>query len=244
MEQRIKILEEKGLEREDMVASLQLEVDDLKTKICHCNFPRSRPSSREGTREVPFELEYASDSEYVAPSVVTALVLIDVEVVRDPSLALRFRDNEEEGLIVMETRESLPSVADPQENEVPILIRVSLPPPVYQESVRSGQCCIHSNGVLKKTSFCQGHSHPKLLELKTQGCRVHNSSTLSCSQWFPSQGLFPSGYLSTNSYRTHFNCLLSKGLRVVGGDELSSSHKDERASTFSSIQVLGKSGGE
>ena len=50
------------------------------------------------------------------------------------------------------------------------------------------------------TEVCQGHSHPKLLELKTQGHRVHNSSALSCSQWFPSQGLFPSGYLSTNSY--------------------------------------------
>ena len=47
---------------------------------------------------------------------------------------------------------------------------------------------------------CQGHSHPKLLELKTQGRRVHNSSTLSCSHWFPGQRLFPSGYLSTNLY--------------------------------------------
>ena len=94
------------------------------------------------------------------------------------------------------------------------------------------------------TTECQGHSHPKLLELKTQGHRVHNSSALSCSQWFPGQRLFPLGYLSTNSYRTHFNCLLIKGLRVVGGDELSSSCKDERASTFSSIQVFGKSGGE
>ena len=42
----------------------------------------------------------------------------------------------------------------------------------------------------------------------------------------------------------HFNCLLIKGLRVVGGDESNSSHKDKRASMFSSIQVLGKSGGE
>ena len=42
----------------------------------------------------------------------------------------------------------------------------------------------------------------------------------------------------------HFNCLIIKGLRVVGGDESSSSHKDKRASTFSSIQVFGKSGGE
>ena len=49
---------------------------------------------------------------------------------------------------------------------------------------------------------------------------------------------------STNSYRMHFNCLLIKGLRVVGGDESSSNCKDERASTFSSIQVLSKSGGE
>ena len=94
------------------------------------------------------------------------------------------------------------------------------------------------------TAECQGHSHPKLLELKTQGCRVHNSSTLPCSQWFPGQRLFPSGYLSTNSYRTHFNCLSIKGLHIVGSDESNSSHKDERASTFSSIQVLGKSGGE
>ena len=94
------------------------------------------------------------------------------------------------------------------------------------------------------TPECQGHSHPKLLELKKQGRRVHNSSALSCSQWFPGQGLFPSGYLSTNLYQTHFNCLLIKGLRVVGGDELSSSCKGKRMSMFSSVQILGKSGGE
>ena len=35
-----------------------------------------------------------------------------------------------------------------------------------------------------------------------------------------------------------------KGLRVVGSDESSSSHKDKRTSTFSSVRILGKSGGE
>ena len=157
MEQCIKFLEEEGLEREDMVVSLQVEVDDLKTKVCHCTVPQSRPLSREGSREVPFELEYASDSEYIAPFVVTALVPIDMEVVHNPSLALRFGDDEEEGLIIVETRESSPSVADPQENDVPIPVQVSSPPPVYQELVCSGQCCIHLNGPLKKLSFYPYH---------------------------------------------------------------------------------------
>ena len=102
---------------------------------------------------MPFKLEYASDLEYMAPSVVTALIPIDVEVAHNPSLASQFGDDEEEGSIVMETRESLPSVADPQENEVSILIRVTSPPPVYQESACLGQCCVCSNGALKKTSF-------------------------------------------------------------------------------------------
>ena len=39
MEQRIRILGEEGLEREDMVASLQVELDDLKMKICRCTAP-------------------------------------------------------------------------------------------------------------------------------------------------------------------------------------------------------------
>ena len=122
-------------------------------KICCCNVPCSRPLSGEETREVPFELEYASDSEYMAPSVVVTLVPIDVEIVRDPSLVSWFRDDEEEGSVVVETRELSPSMADLQENVVPILIWVTLPPPVYQESVRSGQHCVHSNGVLEKSSF-------------------------------------------------------------------------------------------
>ena len=57
----------------------------------------------------------------------------------------------------MESRESSPSIADLQENDVPIPVWVSSPPPMYQELVRSGQCCICSNGPLKKSSYHPYH---------------------------------------------------------------------------------------
>ena len=61
---------------------------------------------------------------------------------------------------------------------------------------------------------------------------------------FQAKGYFRRATCPLNSYRTHFNCLLIKGLRVIGGDESSSSCKDKRTSTFSLVQVFGKSGGE
>ena len=58
---------------------------------------------RSGTCEDLFELEYTSDSNYVVPLMVTALVPINAEVVCDPLLVSRFGDDEEEGLVVEET---------------------------------------------------------------------------------------------------------------------------------------------
>ena len=178
MEQRVKFLEEEGLEREDMVTLLQIKVDDLKTKICCCEAPCSRLLSGEGTREVPFELEYASDSEYIAPSVVMALVPIEVEVVRNPSLVSQFGDDEEEDSIVVETRELSPSVADPQENNVLIPIWVSSPPLVYQELVCLGQCCIRLNGLLKKSSF---HPYCRSDTFMGMPAGLHSTKDLCCN---------------------------------------------------------------
>ena len=56
-------------------------------------------------------------------------------------------------MVVEETRELSASVADPQENEIPILVRVSSPLPQYHESVHEGQHCICSDSPLKKSSF-------------------------------------------------------------------------------------------
>ena len=41
MEEKVCILEEEGLAREEMIASLQVKVEDLQTKICCCNKPES-----------------------------------------------------------------------------------------------------------------------------------------------------------------------------------------------------------
>ena len=77
-------LEVEGLEREDMVASLQAKVDCLQTKICCCNKATSRPLSGNGTREDPFKLEYVEESKYHPPPVITSLVPIEVKEEHNP----------------------------------------------------------------------------------------------------------------------------------------------------------------
>ena len=49
MEARMHILEEEGLVREEMITSLQAEVDGLQSKICRCNEATSRPLSGAGS---------------------------------------------------------------------------------------------------------------------------------------------------------------------------------------------------
>ena len=76
------------------------------------------------TRESPFELEYTEDEEYIAPPVVTSLVLIEAEEECDPLQALRCRDDKEEDSMVDETVESSEDKGGPQENKVPLPIRI------------------------------------------------------------------------------------------------------------------------
>ena len=78
-------MEEEGLVREEMIASLQAEVDSLQTKICRCNETVPRPSSGNGSQDDPFTLEYAEENEYHPPPVVTSLVPIEVEEEHNPS---------------------------------------------------------------------------------------------------------------------------------------------------------------
>ena len=85
LEDQMHSLERERLERENMIALLQIEVDSLQTRICHCNEATSRPLSGSGSREDPFTLEYAEENEYHPPLVVTSLVPIEVEEERDPS---------------------------------------------------------------------------------------------------------------------------------------------------------------
>ena len=153
MEARMHILEEEGLVREEMIASLQAEVDNLQTKICHCHETVPRPSSRNGSQDNPFTLEYVEENEYHPPPVVTALVPIKVEEERDPSRVLRFGDDKDEELVVEETVESSEDEEVPQENEVPLPVCLSSPPPAYAPSVCSGQCCKRSRGPLKSISY-------------------------------------------------------------------------------------------
>ena len=87
MEARMHILEEEGLVREEMIASLQAKVDVLQSKICRCNETVPRPSSGNGSQDDPFTLEYTEENKYLPPLVVTALVPIEVEEERDPSRA-------------------------------------------------------------------------------------------------------------------------------------------------------------
>ena len=156
MEECVRILEEESVVKAAMIRSLSSEVDFLKEQVCRCKEEGSRPMLGSRTHKDPFELEYTLDSNYVAPPMVTTLVLVNAEVVCDPSLVSRFGDDEE-GSVVEETRELSASITDPQENKIPILVQVNLPLPVYQESVCLGQCCIRSNGLLKKSLFYPYH---------------------------------------------------------------------------------------
>ena len=49
LEDWLRVLKVEGLEREDMVASLQAKVDSLQSKICWCNEATTRPLSGNGT---------------------------------------------------------------------------------------------------------------------------------------------------------------------------------------------------
>ena len=87
MEEHIRVLEEEGTVKTAMIHLLFLEVDGLKERICHCEEDGPRPVSGSGTCDDPFELKYALESEYMAPPIVTTLVPVDAEVIRDPLLA-------------------------------------------------------------------------------------------------------------------------------------------------------------
>ena len=57
LEEHMHLLEEEGLVWEEMIASLQAEVDGLQLKICCCNEVTSRLLSGSGTWESPFKLK-------------------------------------------------------------------------------------------------------------------------------------------------------------------------------------------
>ena len=158
LEERMHVLEEEGLVQEEMIASLQAEVDGLQSKICHCNEAMSRPLSGSGTRESSFELEYADESEYHPPPVVTSLIPIEAKEL-NPSQASRFGDDEEEESAMEEAVESSEDEVVPQENEVPLPVQIVSPPPAYAPSVCSGQHCKCSCSPLKMISYHPYH-HP------------------------------------------------------------------------------------
>ena len=54
-----------------------------------------------------------------------------------------------------ETRDSLESIAAPEENKV--LIPVHSPPPDYHQSVCEGQCCVCHDSLLKESSYHPYH---------------------------------------------------------------------------------------
>ena len=153
LEDRMLILEQDGLEQEDMVALLQAKVDSLQLKICHYNEVTSRLLSGSGSREDPFTLEYAEENEYHPALVVTSLVPIEVEEERDPSRASQFGDDEEEDSVIEEAVESSEDEEVPQENEVPLPIHLASLLPTYAPSVCSSQRCKRSCGALKTISY-------------------------------------------------------------------------------------------
>ena len=59
--------------------------------------------------------------------------------------------------MVEETVESSEDEEVPQENEVPLPVRLTSPPPAYAPSVCSSQHCKHSRGALKTVSFHPYH---------------------------------------------------------------------------------------
>ena len=109
--------------------------------------------SGSGTRKSPFELEYADESEYHPPLVITSLVPIKVMEERDPSRASRFGDDKEEDSVIKEAVESSEDEEVPQENKIPLPICLASLPPTYAPLVCSGQRCKRSHGPLKTISY-------------------------------------------------------------------------------------------
>ena len=65
-EKYINTLQDRVMALEDENLALKSQVESMADKLCHCS-KRSPTMSGEGTREEPFELEYASDGEYHTP---------------------------------------------------------------------------------------------------------------------------------------------------------------------------------
>ena len=71
---------------------------------------------------------------------------------------MQFGDDEEGELAIEETVESSEDEVVPQENKVPLPIRLSSPPPAYAPLVCSSQRCKRSHGALK-TIFYHPYHH-------------------------------------------------------------------------------------
>ena len=65
-EKYVNTLQDRVMVLEDENLALKTQVESMSDKLCHCN-KESPTMSGEGTREEPFELEYASDGEYHTP---------------------------------------------------------------------------------------------------------------------------------------------------------------------------------
>ena len=65
-EKHINTLQDRLMALEDENLALKTQVESMADKLCHCN-KGSPTMSGEGTREEPFELEYALDGEYHTP---------------------------------------------------------------------------------------------------------------------------------------------------------------------------------
>ena len=66
LEKYINTLQDRVMALEDKNLALKTQVESMADKLCHCQ-QRSPNVRGDGSREEPFELEYASDGEYHTP---------------------------------------------------------------------------------------------------------------------------------------------------------------------------------
>ena len=107
------------------------------------------------------------ENEYHPPPVVTSLVPIEVEEEHNSLQASRFGDDKEEDLTIEEAVESSEDEEVPQENEVPLPVRIVPPLPAYTPSVCSGQRCKRSRSAVSAISISTFNFYffsPRLLQ--------------------------------------------------------------------------------
>ena len=165
LERTVESLVETGIEKDRRIEELQVQVQGMEDRLCRCGEMRQEEEEveRELHNDLPIpestdeELEYADaeESEYHTPPVVQppTLRLIHPELNAFGTMSLPCEECPRPGISWRGEGTSL--VASPEENEIPLPIRVS-----HSEFVNPDQRAIHSIGPIRLLPTIFHLQHP------------------------------------------------------------------------------------